>query len=493
MKDFSEINNKPFTVLLKQSINLIREGVLITTAEQPRTVFINQAFTELLGYAPDQVIGRCPSFLEGPETNGNLLDSLRADRDFQGPITLYHRDGRPLLVDIFTKPVLDEKGRLIYFFIGMRDVTMVEQERSNRMRLENAIDQTLDAVIMFDLQGRVHFANNAYFKWCNLNEREVIGKKVWELPGAPEQRSDWVLARNRLSAGLDWRHEYRANLPGIKGEEHRFVVTTVSPLIDQRGSIGDYLAITKDITEQKRLLSIAEAHNLSDHLGLIFSAMRHELGNPVNSIKSAMSILDVEDDPLSKRQADYVKRILDEISRVEDLLSVLSNFSLFDKLHLEYLDVRDAINRVEGILQKTFTKNDVALKISVGRGPAIVFADRRGLVHVLLNLLTNAMDAVKDLEKPSVSLEVDLRPGRVVFFVRDNGVGISKNDLPRVMMPFFTNKPNSSGLGLAITNKLVSKMGGTIEIDSTPGGGTTICIEFDAAEKGRAGYAPSHR
>ena len=153
------------------------------------------------------------------------------------------------------------------------------------------------------------------------------------------------------------------------------------------------------------------------------------------------------------------------------------------------MSLKNFFNEFKRLLKATAEQEGVKLicKIPDSKENDItVLADPEALWHILLNLFTNSLDAVKDEKDPQIEIRVD-QPSEtlVTISVRDNGKGIPQEHLSHVFKPFFTTKPNGSGLGLPISQKLAAKMGGVLEITSVEGKGTvaTLILKTPSAEK----------
>lgn len=470
--------------LLFRAANLIQDAFLITTADLdlpgPQIVYVNRAFTEMTGYSAEEVVGHSPRFLQGELTPRDVLLRLRVclrhGVDFDGRLINYRKDGSQFLLDLRIRPIRNHDGEVTHFFAVQRDVSKETEQQTHLESLEQAVHQTLDSILMFGSDGRVHFANPSYLEWSGMSTRDVLGKRVWTLPGFPRTREDFSWARRQLAQGLSWQREYEADIgPGNR----RNLFTSISPVRRSDDAMGEFVAICRDVTERNRIETIADAHRAADQLGQIFAVIRHELGNPVNSVKSALTVLASEADPLSPRQSEYVSRILAEVARLEFLLVSLRSFGLFDRLRLEPIDVGRLMARVELLMTSEMQQRGIRLQVVPPPEGTVVSADEQGLLHVLVQLLKNSIDAVSASADPEIRVISEVAKRRLRLSVRDNGIGIPKDDLERAISPFFTTKKRAAGLGLASVSKLLSKMRGIVEIDSAPGVGTTVSIELD--------------
>lgn len=242
--------------------------------------------------------------------------------------------------------------------------------------------------------------------------------------------------------------------------------------------------LLRDITEKMRLMSIAEAVNTMDNIGYIFSGIRHEIGNPINSIKMTMSVLRRNLSSFSPEVIhEYIDRTMGEIGRVEYLLKSLKNFSMFESPEIKSLDLCDFIEKFFKLAKSGLDKEGIRLQVDMPAGPVRVAADPRALQQVMLNLITNATAALEGRPDPWVEIIMQTRSELVWIKVRDNGCGISKEDQLHLFKPFYTTKSGGTGLGLVITRKLLAQMGCSIEIASYEDLGTTVGISLPWAEE----------
>lgn len=237
----------------------------------------------------------------------------------------------------------------------------------------------------------------------------------------------------------------------------------------------------RDITEKQRLESIAEAVNTTNNIGSIFSAVRHELGNPINSVKAALSVLRSNFDRFPRQQVDeYLERMGSELGRVEVLLRSLRSFSMFEQLAPMPVDVARFFESFAQLARADLERRGIALTLAAPPG-LLALADPRALQQAMLNLVTNAADAVEGLREPRVTLSARAADGLVHLAVKDTGVGMSPEQVEEAFKPFHTTKATGTGLGLVITRKLLLKMSGTIRIESRKGEGTTMHLTLPAA------------
>ncbi len=243
---------------------------------------------------------------------------------------------------------------------------------------------------------------------------------------------------------------------------------------------GEFIWILiRDITEKARLESMAEEVNITENIKYIFSSIRHELGNPINSIKMTLSVLKKN---LGTCSGDtirgYVDRSLTEISRVEYLLNSLKSFSMFENPIVQNVHLPDFLDRFLFLVTEDSEQFGIEIKTALSPEAEWGSADPRALQQVMLNLVTNAFDALEKIDNPKTTISTLKRDNMIYIEVRDNGCGMSADHQENLFKPFYTTKPNGTGLGLVITRRVLNSMNGHIEIKSEKDVGTTVTISI---------------
>jgi signal transduction histidine kinase len=235
--------------------------------------------------------------------------------------------------------------------------------------------------------------------------------------------------------------------------------------------------LVRDITEKHQLQAVAEAVNASTNIGYIFSGVRHEIGNPINSMKVALSVLKENFDGYSRETVmKYFDRMLQDIGRVEYLLQSLKNFNMYETQRVEDFDVSVFMEKFLSLVRQDIVKNGINLKYEPYAGVVNVNGDKRALHQVLLNVMTNAVDALEGRDDPCILLSMRRSARTIRISVEDNGCGISQDQQKVLFKPFFTSKPKGTGLGLVISQKMMAHMNGMIAIESVRNQGTIVRI-----------------
>ena len=232
-----------------------------------------------------------------------------------------------------------------------------------------------------------------------------------------------------------------------------------------------------DITESRQLQERISQTMKMATLGEMSTGIAHELNQPLHAIGLFASNIQRKI-KLGKADSDYISQKLDKIiEQVERASAITDHMRLFGRTpgdDYELLDIKRVTENVLRMLREQYRLNNVDLVVKAPDYVAPIASDQVQMEQVLLNLLTNALDATLESGKPekSISIIIEQADGMVLIKIEDTGTGIAKEALPKVFEPFFTTKEigKGTGLGLSISYGIIESMGGTIEATNTAKG-----------------------
>ena len=241
--------------------------------------------------------------------------------------------------------------------------------------------------------------------------------------------------------------------------------------------------IIEDVTDQTRLDAIDEASEMMNNISNVFSGIRHEIGNPLNSMKMALTVLKMNLSKFSKEEVKvYMDRMIDDVAKMEALLKSFKNFNMFEKPKTERVDLVSFFKSLTQLLGADVRKKNIAISIDVLPEARWVTVDTRALQHVAMNILANALDALDGIEGPTLKIRGESIGEKVFLSIIDNGCGMQADLVENALKPFFTTKPHGTGLGLVISKKMLAQMDCDIKIQSEKGQGTTITLSMPKAK-----------
>lgn len=356
------------------------------------------------------------------------------------------------------------------------EVEVAERKRAEArlLRLATAVEAAAEAVVITDPSGVIQYVNPAFEKITGYGKEDALGRTLHFLEGGRHDEEYFREIREALQQNGVWSGQHiNIKKDGTPYDEE----CTISVVSDPGGEIANYVYIKHDVTEKKRLQSIAESVKTMESIGYVFSGLRHEIGNPINSLKMIYGVLRNRLDSLpADAVRSYLEQMMSEVARVEHLLRALKHFSLFQTQASQDLRVGDFLDNFLPLVKEDFDRKGIRINISVDRDAQGVRADPWALQQCLLNVLNNSADALKDRPDPVVSLSVSRQAGTVLIAVRDNGCGIPEKMMKNLYRPFSTTKEHGMGLGLVIVKKMLANMNGTIDVESTKDVGTVVTI-----------------
>lgn len=433
----------------------------------------NNAVAELFGLPYRDFLGKTAVEL----FFGDSIASVKTIRDAIGDKEEFQFPGIDRWFEINSYWIPQERGIGTGWVHIIKDITVRRLADHAMRQLTTAIEQIAESVVMLNGVGRIQFVNPAFERTAGFQRWEVYGRRIFSLSLGPVDRSVRREIARTLTGGKDWHGIYTARRKdGALYQEE----ASMSPVLDAEGRIRNIVAVCRDVTAQLRYESIAEAVNVMDTAGYIFSGIRHEMGNPINSIKTALSVLNRTENPSPETVSKYLDRSLIKIGRVEYLLRTLRSFSMFETPAMEALDIVSFLERFRALVEEDFTRRGIRIVREFEPSTALAWFDQRGLHQALLNLFTNAADAMTAVEAPTLTLKIAKSQRLVTITVRDNGVGLTNQQASELFKPFFTSKPHGTGLGLVISKKLIAKMNGTIDITSNPAGGCDATVTLES-------------
>jgi len=322
-------------------------------------------------------------------------------------------------------------------------------------------------LIATDAGGRLNAFNQTAEEILKRTAREVLGKPAEEiLPGGCGELFRTLAAERRLI-------EREIDCTVAEGRTIPLSVIATT-LREEDGAFVGHVILFRDMTEIRRLEEeVARSRRLAS-LGSLAAGVAHEIRNPLSSIKGFATWFRerYRDNPEDRETAEVMIREVDRLNRVITQLLEFARPLTMDRVPTPLPAViRHALKMVEGEAHRKGVSLKTDLSAEIGEIP--LDADR--MTQVFLNLYLNAIAAMDAGGILRVSL-VRRDEQTVRITVADTGIGIPKEDLPRVFDPYFTTRSSGTGLGLAIVHKIVEAHGGEVHLESEPGQGTTAVI-----------------
>ncbi len=500
------------------------DSIAISRLSDGTFIDVNRGFTEINGYSREEVVGRSsmPDDLEiwvhAPERAAwtRILEE-------KGEVTAFEaasrrKDGSVGWV-LLSARIIEIDGEKCVLTIA-RDVTdrkrMEEALRDSEARYREIFENTSDGIfvveVTLDQRFRLLSYNPAQERMLGISSMNAVGKFSDEY--LPADFAARINEDNRrcIEAGRPMSFEEALDLPG--GRTHYY--TTLVPVRDHTGRIARLIGVTRDMTERKLSEERERAHELQlfqaaklASLGTLVSGIAHEINNPNNFIRlNSQSLMELWRDirtildqaaekdgdlalhgiPLQTAQGmveDLLGGIEEGSKRIEKLLLNLRDFARGDEGDLtETVDVNEVIGSAVMIAANLIRKSTDSFTVLETAGLPCVRGNYHQIEQVLINLITNACQSLPARDR-SVTVRTGVEEGGawVLMDVEDEGTGIPAQNIPQVTDPFFTTKraQGGSGLGLAVSSRIVTNHGGTMSFNSHVGKGTRVTVRLPVA------------
>lgn len=348
---------------------------------------------------------------------------------------------------------------------------------ATKLRYSDIIEHSADAIITIDNDMKIITWNRGAEEILGWNRDEIIGEKMTKL--VPDELID-KKDLERIEFGMQYRgfvQNYETERLTKNGEK-KLMNLTESYIRDENNEIVGRSQILRDLTDIKmREEQIQQSERLAT-VGHMAAGVAHEVGNPLTAISSLVQVCQRKtDDPFIQ---DQLKKVRNHIQRINKIVRDLVDFSRPSSMQTEKVQINEIIKSAVGLLQHDARCRDVDFRLDLAKTLPRVQCVPDQIHQVLVNLLLNAVDAMKGEKKQKITISTENEDSTVVLAVSDTGKGIKEEHKSRIFEPFFTTKDvgRGTGLGLSVSHGIINKMDGAIRVESTYGEGTTFIIEL---------------
>jgi nitrogen-specific signal transduction histidine kinase len=350
---------------------------------------------------------------------------------------------------------------------------------------EVTLQKTLAETLLKSIPpGIVATDEEAMVRWFNPTAERILGIAAADALNQPVEA-----AGSRLAALLRETLESKGNLPTqqwIDPNTRRSLSVETRRLVDKKTPLGA-VAVLHDLTAEDNL---REKEDLVDRAAFwtdLAASMSHEIRNPLVAIKTFAQLLPERFDDADFRK-DFNEIVVQEIDRLDKIITQINNFAHPSELVMKPIDVRASVRKAIELARGRVKKNGVAIDTTLPNDLPKVLGDETALIEAFAHLVANAAEATSGRTKPRITLAAkQIREGEhasgVVVTIKDNGKGISPDLKEKVFSPFCTTKARGMGLGLPIVKRTIFDHNGRVDIDSNPHG-TSVSVMLPASPNG---------
>jgi PAS domain S-box-containing protein len=370
----------------------------------------------------------------------------------------------------------------------------VRQLRRQEKKLRDVVETIPTFAWTAQPDGGLDFVNHYWVEYTGLSAEKTMGSG-WEAAVHPTDLSGYVERRGAaVASGEPFEHEVRFRRAA--DGEYRWFLSRVVPLRDSGGKIVKWYGISTDIEDRKRAENERErlrqleadlAHvNRVSTLGEMAASLAHEIKQPIaaaiNSANSCIAWLGHEPPNLEKARAAATK--VDEYgNRAAEIIDRIRSFYRKSPPLREFIEVNEIVHEILTLMQGEAARYSIVLRPELPAKLPTIDADRVQLQQVFMNLMLNAIEAMKD-SSGELTVRSEVQGGQLLFSVSDTGPGLPAENLDRIFSAFYTTKAQGSGMGLAISRTIVESHGGRLWATPNDGQGATFyfTLPIHAAE-----------
>jgi PAS domain S-box-containing protein len=496
----------------RTTLSSIGDAVIVTD-RRGYVEFLNPVAESLTGWKPEDAHGQPLEavFNIVNETTRKRVENPASRAMFQGIIVglanhtlLIARDGTELAIDDCAAPIRDGDGQISGVILVFRDVTGLRAVADFRGRLSAIVENSDDAIIGKDLQGRITSWNKGAERLFGYSQQEAIGRPITILI-PPDRLAEEPQILQRLRRGERVDHFETVRI--AKDRRTVEVSLTISPIRDADGNIVGASKIARDITDKKRAerelerahqqLQLhaqdlerlvaertAELRDSLQELETFSSSLSHDMKGPLRAISGFAQVL--HDEYASQLPAEGQELALRVVESCGRLSRFIDNVLSYTRLKAGDIDcVRLNLSElVSRVIEDYPHVKQAQAEVKVESPLLPVIANEALLMQILANLLSNAVKFVARGTQPRVRIWTERKAENVRLWVEDNGIGIPQNEQERIFNLFTRLHSNAvyegTGIGLAVVHRAVRRMGGTVGVESEEGKGSRFWVELKA-------------
>jgi PAS domain S-box-containing protein len=337
-----------------------------------------------------------------------------------------------------------------------------------------------DLYLVVDERGRIAEVNRTALRATGYRHEELLGRRAATLVEPGARRRFWAA----LPAFVESGRVENLELTVLRRDGTSIdAIVNAAAVRDDQGRLVGAHAVLRDITSR---LALQRQLHQADRLvatGRLAAGVAHEINNPLQAIMLHLALVEgALPDEFPEREA--LERVREGVRRIRQIVAALLDLHRGSDQHLQPVDVHAVVEEALGLAQTPLRHGGVRIVRELAPDLPRVWAVERHLYQVVLNLVLNALDAMREGGQLTVRTRFLLAAGEIEIDIGDTGPGIPESLLPQIFDPFFTGGDRSrTGLGLFVTYGLVRQHGGRLQVDSQPGRGSTFRIFFPAIEE----------
>jgi len=360
--------------------------------------------------------------------------------------------------------------------------------RESEDKYRTIFETTGTATVIIEEDTTISLANKEFEKLSGYSKEEVEGKKSW---------TDFVAHKDDLDRMMVYHTDRRIDPNRApRNYEYKFidkhgtvkeVFATLAVIPGTKKSVGSFL----DITRAKELEHLLRIQDKMTSLGRVAAGIAHEIRNPLSGINIYLNTLEKIYD--RAENLDKVKQILRQVqsasSKIESVIKRVIDFSKPSEPKLVLTDINQPIEEAINLSSVTLRKSGIKIEKILANDLPLCHVDPLLIEEVILNLVTNATEAMKNMDGVKIiKVTSSMKKNSVLMRVSDSGPGVNSGLKDKIFDPFYTTKNGSTGIGLSLCHRIITDHGGSLRVSTNKLGGAEFVIEIPIKEHPGIGY-----
>lgn len=364
---------------------------------------------------------------------------------------------------------------------------------ANQAHLKFILDTVPDATVVIDADGKMVSFNRAAVRQFGYAEEEAIGQNVSLLMPEPHSRNHDSYIHRYLSTGEKRIIGIDRVVVGKRKDGSTFPIKLAVGEMKSGGQVF-FTGFIRDLTEraesearlQQVQAELARLARLSE-LGEMASTLAHELNQPlaaiVNYVQGCSRLLRNMEDSLASRMSEALDETARQALRAGQIIRHLREFVTRGETERQSEDLHKLVEEAGALALVGSSEMGVRTVFDFHSGPAMVLVDRVQIQQVLINLMRNAIEAMRESEVRELTVRTEQANGSVLVEVSDTGTGVPGEVVAQLFQPFVTTKPGGMGIGLSISRRIVEAHGGELSMRQNEKGGATFKFTLPAVNE----------
>jgi PAS domain S-box-containing protein len=462
-------------------LDLTHESIFVRDLNGMVTYW-NRGAEELYGWKADQVIGQISHRLLQtvyPEPIEKIHADIVCSGRWEGELTHTKANGAQIIVDSRWALQKDDSGNPLGVMETDNDITARKRGDNALRRQANLLEQTHDAVLVWEFSGGIIYWNHGAEQLYGFSKDEAMGHRSHEL-----LRTEHPMPTRMFEQLLERNGSWTGELTQATRDNRNLLIESRQVLMHEEDGRHLVLETNRDITDRKRaeeklhqaLGDLARISRVTS-MGELTASLAHEINQPISAAVMNANVCTrwLQHDPPDVEEARAAaSRMITDVMRAAEIIERLRSLYRRSAPQRELLHINDVIREMIPLLRHEADRHSVAIRTELDSTLPPSTADRVQLQQVLLNLMLNGIEAMKDTGGELTVKSSGTEDSQILISVIDSGPGVPVQEAERIFEAFFTTKSQGTGMGLSISRNIVESHGGRLWANTHAGRGATF-------------------